>query len=159
MVHLVPMDETEFQAYLRRSLPDYAQDHVQAGNWPVEEALTLAEQQVHGLLPQGLATQDHYLFTLEDPDLGAKVGMLWFMVRWRGGQPEAFVCDIHIEEAFRRRGYATQAFQALEEKARDLGLVGLSLHVFGHNDAARALYEKLGFRAVDLLLAKELGEP
>jgi RimJ/RimL family protein N-acetyltransferase len=37
---------------------------------------------------------------------------------------------------------------------RDLGLPRIMLHVFGHNRPARALYAKLGFEEVDLILSK-----
>ena len=39
-----------------------------------------------------------------------------------------------------------------------MGLAAISLHVFGHNTAARALYEKLGFVTKSVLMSKALGE-
>ncbi len=61
-----------------------------------------------------------------------------------------------IYEDYRRRGYATQALRAIEEKARELGLNNIALHVFGHNDGARVLYEKVGYVVTDFIMAKDL---
>jgi ribosomal protein S18 acetylase RimI-like enzyme len=37
-----------------------------------------------------------------------------------------------------------------------MGLAGIALHVFGHNQSARALYEKLGYAPTNLNLYKPL---
>src|SRR5256885_13290165 len=51
--------------------------------------------------------------------------------------------SIEVDSQFRRRGYAMQAMLRLEDEARGMGLGSIGLHVFGHNTAARPLYEKL----------------
>ncbi len=79
------------------------------------------------------------LFIIEDEATQILVGMLWFAVMEHGGHKGAYVFDIKIDEAFRRRGYGEQAFQALETKVRELGLHTIALHVFGHNHPARAM--------------------
>jgi ribosomal protein S18 acetylase RimI-like enzyme len=151
------MSQTEFEAYLPFAVQDYAQEHVRAGNWSAEKALQLAQESFDGLLPDGPATPNQFLFTIEDETLGEKVGMLWFAVEEREGGPRAFLYDFRIDEAYRRRGYGTQALQALEAKVRELGLTRITLHVFGHNRAAREMYAKLGYEIVDLRLSKTLG--
>jgi len=77
-------------------------------------------------------------------------------VRDHTGKRSAFIYDVRIGEEFQRRGYATQAFQALETLAREMGLAAISLHVFGHNTAARRLYEKLGFITQSVFMAKAI---
>ena len=155
-IDLVPMDETEFQVYTATSIADYAQEHIRTGRWSPEEGLQKAEQQYQELLPDGLASHDQYLFSIRDNVSGEKVGILWFAVQKQGGKTGAFVYDIKIDEQFRRHGYAEQAFLALEEKVRALGLDAISLHVFGHNHAARALYEKLGYVPTNIMMSKKL---
>ncbi|HED03437.1 MAG TPA: GNAT family N-acetyltransferase [Candidatus Fraserbacteria bacterium] len=150
------MSETEFDMYLESSVQDYAQEHVKAGNWNAEKAMQLAEQSFHKLLPDGFATQNQHLLSIEDETLGTKVGILWFAVQDHEAEPRAFVYDVQIYEQFRQRGYGTQAFQALEEKVQKLGLSTITLHVFGHNHAARAMYEKLGYVTIDLIMSKTL---
>ena len=56
----------------------------------------------------------------------------------------------------RRRGYAEQAMLALEKEARRMGAGTIRLHVFGHNSAARPLYEKLGYYPTNIVMAKDL---
>ena len=53
-------------------------------------------------------------------------------------------------------GYGTQALRAVEERASELGAASVELHVFGHNPAARALYEKVGYETMSVVMAKRL---
>ncbi len=128
---------------------------VRSGTWAQEDAPRRARETFDNLLPHGLHTADHYLYTLVAEEEAQPVGLLWFALIRRGPRPEAFIYDIRVDAAFRRRGYATQALQALEERARALGGERIGLHVFAHNKAARALYEKLGYRVTSLWMAKE----
>ena len=59
---------------------------------------------------------------------------------------------------YRRRGYATQAFQQMEEKALEMGINTISLHVFMHNHSARTLYEKLGYEGENEAMVKKLSD-
>ena len=87
---------------------------------------------------------------------GDDVGMLWLAVQEQGGVTKAFVFDVQIYEPFRRQGYGTAAFQAMEEKVNDLGLDTITLHVFGSNHPAREMYKKLGYVETDVMMAKQL---
>jgi RimJ/RimL family protein N-acetyltransferase len=156
MIALIPMIESEYQVYIEQSLQEYAREHVRAGRWNEEEALHQAKQELQEILPQGLHSPDQYLSMIVDEQLGKPVGVLWFALRPRAGQQQAFVYDVVIFEEFRRHGYARRAFELLEERARELGATSIGLHVFGHNGAARQIYEKLGFVATNILLVKKL---
>jgi len=155
-IDLIPMDEADFRTYTSQSVAEYALEHIRNGRWTAEEGLQKAEAEFQQLLPDGLASQDQYLFSIKKKALREQVGILWFGVQKRGGKAEAFVYDIKIEEQFRRRGYAEQAFLALEEKVHALGFDTIGLHVFGHNHAARALYEKLGYVPINIVMSKKL---
>ena len=155
-MRLVPMSEADYTAYLERLLPEYAAEHVRAGNWPAGHAEAMAQAQLQAILPDGVHTPDHYLYLLRVEGETDPVGQLWLGVMRQSGSPRAFIYDIEIYERFRRRGYATQALQAAEDQARELGLNSIALHVFGHNTGARALYEKLGYAVTDLVMAKDL---
>lgn len=61
---------------------------------------------------------------------------------------------IGILPPYRRRGYAMQALRLLEDKIRQQGLEEIRLYVFGHNTPACALYEKMGYAAVSMTMAK-----
>jgi ribosomal protein S18 acetylase RimI-like enzyme len=158
MVWLQRMSEADYQAYLDKAVRNYAQEHVAAGNWLAEEALERAKKQYDDLLPQGTATENQFLFNVMAEAEIEPVGMLWFAAEKREGALKAFLYDIEIYESFRRRGYGEGALLALEEKVRALGLTTISLHVFGHNHSARALYKKHGYVETNVIMAKTLDE-
>lgn len=154
MVRLIPMTEATFEAYLSVSVGEYAAEKVRAGNWAESEALERSAQSYTELLPNGVATPDNYLFTIlagETP-----VGELWFAVRQDGGHRAAFIYDFAINEEHRRQGYAAQALTALEAEVQELGLDRISLHVFGHNQPAISLYQKMGYLATNINMTKRL---
>ena len=157
MVQLIPMMESDLQIYLPNAIEEYAQEHVRAGNWHPSEALQKSEKEFQQLLPDGVASKDQHLFSIVDDTTGTKVGILWFAVRYRASHPYAFVYDFLIYKEFRRHGYGTQAFAVLEERVRELGLDSISLHVFGHNQPAIALYQAAGYEIADLIMTKQLG--
>ncbi len=154
MVGLRPMTEPEFQAFLERSIPDYARDKIQAGTWAAEEAFEKARQAHASLLPQGLSTPRHLLFTIELD--GRPVGNLWLAVEGSPGRASGFIYDVFVEPPYRRRGVGYAALRLLDAEASRLGARTLSLHVFGFNLAARTLYEKLGYEITDVNMTKNL---
>jgi len=146
------MTAEELVAYLARSIPEYAAEHVRTGEWTEAEALERSRADHAALLPEGVASPGHFLRTVHDAGTGRRVGEVWYGLRSVGERPEVYW--IGIDPAFRRRGYAAATFRAVEDEARRLGADRLALHVFGANTGARALYETLGFVPVDLVLAK-----
>lgn len=156
MTYLSPMTETEFSAYLALAIPDFAQGKVEAGQWAPAESLDLSRKVYADLLPQGLATTDHFLFTVRDGDTSDSVGMLWFAAQERGGQRIAFVYDVSIEVQHQRKGHASRAFTAMEAEVQKRGLSGIALHVFGQNTGALALYQKLGYLPTNINMFKQL---
>ena len=156
MIRLVPMTETEYPAYLESDIQRYAEEQVKAGNWHPSEALERSRREHQQLLADGLATPNQYIFSLQDEETGLKVGAIWFAVDDKRLRPSAFVYDFVIYDEFRRKGYGTQALRALENKIKELGVNKISLHVFGHNHAARALYDKVGYAVTGILMSKEL---
>jgi len=152
MIRLRPMGEAEFAAYREHALDDYSRPgHI--GNWPSAE---VAAREFHRQLPQGLTTPDQHLLAIDETASVRCVGFLWLAVRQRGTGPEAFIFDLVILPAFRRRGFAEDAMLELEVYVRRLGLTQISLHVFEHNTVASALYDKLGFVAFNNRLIKKL---
>ena len=150
------MAQAEFLAFVEETVPAYAADKVACGQWREAEALALSRKELAELLPQGLATPGHHLYTLHDAASGDAVGRLWIAEQARGGATIAYVYDIAVFPAHQRTGHATRAFEALEDKVRSLGLAGIALHVFGHNHGAHALYDKLGYRATNIHMFKDL---
>ncbi|MEO6835514.1 MAG: GNAT family N-acetyltransferase [Candidatus Tumulicola sp.] len=54
-----------------------------------------------------------------------------------------------VRASWRRRGIGKALLERSCTWAGEHGLPALSLHVFPHNDAARALYRKAGFREIE----------
>jgi ribosomal protein S18 acetylase RimI-like enzyme len=153
---LRPMAQAEYAEWLKATIPAYAADKVASGQWSEDESLNRSTKEHEELLPQGLTTPDNFLYTIEDSD-GTPVGVLWFAVKSRFNSRVAYVYDVEIQPHQRRKGHAYQAFCALEQEVRRLGLSGIALHVFGHNTDAQALYTKLGFRPTNINLFKPVG--
>ena len=156
MVDLQPMSPVEFEVYLERSVAEYAEDKVKAGNWPQEDALERSRQEFKKYLPQGLDTPDNFLCTLIERETGANVGMIWYASMPGSTAPAWFIYDFYVNPEQRRRGYAAQALAALEERARVQGIRAIALHVFGHNTTARALYEKMGYEITNINMVRRI---
>jgi ribosomal protein S18 acetylase RimI-like enzyme len=152
---LRPITEGEYVSWLETVVPEYAGDKVASGQWSKESALDLSLKEYAELLPHGKDTENSYLYTVVGTE-GEPVGTLWFVVQERANQRIAYVYDILIAPAYRRRGHACRAFQALEQKVAQLGLSGIALHVFGHNHGAQALYVKLGYVATNINMFKSV---
>ena len=148
------MNESEFLAFLAKDIQDYADEKVRAGNWPPDDALQRSREAHDKLLPKGLETPNHHLFTIEFD--AQPVGRVWLSSDPKAAGGAGFIYDLYVGEPFRRRGIARQALLLLEEEALRLGLKSLALHVFGHNAAARALYETLGYSVTNVNMAKPL---
>jgi RimJ/RimL family protein N-acetyltransferase len=155
-VTLFELDEAPYRKYCESLIRDYAADKVRAGVWSPEEAEGKSANELVGLLPDGLATPDHYLYSVEDQSVPAEIGILWISTRDTGVGRSVWIYDIIVYEKFRRRGYASRILHLAEDRARELGADKIELHVFGHNHAAQALYVKSGFRPTDIVMSKPL---
>lgn len=157
-IRLVPLSDADFDTYLERDIRLYAEENVRAGYWSEAEALDKSRKAHERLLPEGLATKNHYLFAIQEAATGVTVGSLWLMADRETERPTGFIFDLFVDEPYRRKGYARQAMLALEREAHELGLTSLGLHVFAHNPAAFALYQSLGYQVKSLNMTKLLGK-
>jgi len=153
MVELFPMTPAEFEAYREYALDDYTRAGRQ-GTWP---SAKVAQEQFEKLLPEGLKTTNQHLLSIKTGDSSSLVGFIWLTVIHRHTGPEAFILDFVIFPESRRQGYGTEALLRAERYALNLGVESLSLNVFSHNQAAQALYEKMGFRPTNIRMSKRIG--
>jgi ribosomal protein S18 acetylase RimI-like enzyme len=155
-VRFVPFDEAAFEAWLLHAIPAYALEHIEDGTWAPAEAVLRSQEAHESLLPQGLATPGHefvHLAVTGEPD---PVGFLWWAETESAGVRGAYVYGLEVEAHARRRGIARAALRELERRARARGWRFISLHVFGHNRAARGLYEQVGFEPTNITMRKSL---
>jgi ribosomal protein S18 acetylase RimI-like enzyme len=154
MTKLIPMTQTEYDAFLARLIPEYAEENVRAGYWHESEALEKSRKETDSLLPKGLQSENHYLYTLYDGDQA--VGVIWMRANFDRPTKSGFIFELYIEERFRGKGYGKQAMLLIEEKARELGLKSIGLHVFASNQVARNLYECIGYQSTSINMTKPL---
>ena len=152
---LQPMSAAQHHAWRTDAIADYAAGKIAARQWRPADAQQLAQKEFEALLPHGIDTPDHFLMTMVDAQQRA-VGVLWFAIVQRLDQRVAYVYDVTVAQPYRRQGHAARAFLALQDDAKQRGLAGIALHVFGQNTGARAMYDKLGFAPTNLNLFKPL---
>jgi RimJ/RimL family protein N-acetyltransferase len=155
-VELIHFSPDVFVNYLERLLVHYAADKIKAGNVSPQNAEEQIRKEIAQLLPEGLQTPHHTFFEICEPDSGGIAGILWIFYNPDDRRSQAFIYDIEIFDAYRRRGIATQTLLALEDHLRKLGAKRIGLHVFGFNTEAQALYLKLGYEVTNIQMAKQL---
>lgn len=153
---LKPMTRAEYEDYRQHSIPNYARNKVESGEWAEETSMEQAAEVYDELLPDGVDTPGHYLFQIIDEWDEVPVGVIWIASRDRAGQQAAYIYDVFIKPEYQSKGHASRAIKAVQDKALDMGLPGIGLHVFGHNENARRLYEKLGYEPVNVFMYKRL---
>ena len=154
MLEFVGMDAREFKAYRLRAIEDYTRESILSGKWSPDTAAGLTAKMIGDLLPDGLDTENHFLYSLMDREVDTVIGAIWFGIIAGGG---IYLFDLIVYEQYRRRGYGTEAMRRLEIIAAGLGGQRILLNVFRRNRPAVALYDKLGYQTVNMLMEKELG--
>jgi ribosomal protein S18 acetylase RimI-like enzyme len=155
MIRLEAMDETTFQAWKEAAIRDYAQEKVEAGNWPVGGALERANAEFAALLPDGRATVGHEFRSIVN-QAGERVGATWFVPEDRPFGRVMYIYDIAVDPAHRRKGYAQAVLGEIETFAGEQSCVGVQLHVFGGNTGARQLYLRAGYVETNVTMLKRV---
>jgi ribosomal protein S18 acetylase RimI-like enzyme len=136
-----PMTAAEFPAWQERSIIGYAR-LATAQDPPTDAAVAISRKGFIALLPDGLATDGHELWTLRQRD--RHVATLWL----GNSKEETYVYDVEVDESMRGKGFGRQIMYVAEQRAMALGLPQVRLNVHEHNQVAVQLYWKLGYRPV-----------
>ena len=156
LVTLVEMTEPEFAKWKEQAVAEYAADRVRAGNDTEDGAVDRSRKEFDSFLRDGLKSKGHHLFTVVDESSKQKIGVVWYGDAPGGRTDMVWIYDIRIDENQRGRGYGTAVLALVEERARELGKNRIGLQVFGHNEGAHRLYEKIGYKATNIAMAKDL---
>jgi GNAT superfamily N-acetyltransferase len=156
MVVFADMPESEFAAWKEMAIVEYAADKMKAGNDTAEGGVERSRREFESLLPDGLKTRGHHIMAVVDETTGQRIGRIWYADPPGPRSDMLWIYDIEIDSTQRGKGYGTAALKLTEQKARELGKKRMGLHVFAHNPRARELYEKLGYKATNISMAKEL---
>src|SRR5829696_6634631 len=111
-VRLVELGDAPYHDYSKALVRDYAADKVRAGTWSQAEAEGRAARDVDGLLPEGPATQGHFLYSVRDDSTDADVGIVWFALRMdlrHHYQGELQAQRLRLPHAGARRGQGQRA--------------------------------------------------
>ena len=155
MFRLDPMDEETFQAWRAATKREYAAEKVKAGNYPEANADELAEAEFAKLLPNGRMTAGHEIRSMVN-EAAEKVGYAWFTIENREVGRVVFIYDLAVDSAHRRHGYARLALAEIDAYAREHDCLGVMLHVFGDNEAARQLYRSAGYLETNVIMLKRV---
>jgi ribosomal protein S18 acetylase RimI-like enzyme len=98
-------------------------------------------------------TRDPDLFLVAEED-GRVVGVI--IGAWDGRR--GWLHHLAVHPAYRRQGIATQLVHEVEQRLKAKGCLKVNLLLFRDNEAARLLYERLGYTVMSPLVAmgKEL---
>ncbi len=117
------------------------------------------ERQRRGLELMLVAPERRCVLVAEEA--GAVVGMVTaqLLVSTAEGAPSALVEDMVVDEAARGRGVGRRLIQALEAWARARGATRLQLLADRDNHSALRFYERMGWRATQLVCWRRGGAP
>ena len=153
-VVLVDLTEAECDEFIREDIAGYAEQLAAGEAMPLAAATERAHDE---LLPRlrkehaSAVANGHRRFTAVGAD-GTSVGWLWVTPPEPGMPTEsAFLYQILVKPASRRRGYGQGMLAALEDALAADGIVELRLNVFDTNERAKALYSRAGYDLVRAL--------
>jgi ribosomal protein S18 acetylase RimI-like enzyme len=150
-VTLRAMTDEEFAVWFEHTQVGYAAAIGPARALTPEQALVQSRKETAELLPDGLATKEHLIWSACTAD-GTVVGNLWIRAR----KPVPFIFNIEVSEDQRGHGYGRAIMLAGEGECRSRGFDRLELNVFGDNSTAIALYDSLGYVTVAQQMRKDL---
>lgn len=153
-ITLVPIPAERFPAWQERCHAEYTADLIAAGETP-EAADRHATDSLERAFPTGSATADNAMFDLVHETKGT-VGYLWIGSDTSDDASAWWVWDVVVEPRFRGEGFGRAAMLLAEDLARAAGARTLGLSVFGHNEAARGLYESVGYETTTVKMRKRL---
>jgi len=145
-VTIRPMTGDEFERFCQWSIEQQAAELMKEQDLPRETARKETAEEVAGMLPDGLHTAHNHFLTIMAAD--ENVGFLWTIHEETEGRKQCFLCDFAIWESKRRNGYGAAALHLAEQEAAKAGCLESVLFVSEKNAAARALYEKCGYRVL-----------
>jgi ribosomal protein S18 acetylase RimI-like enzyme len=147
-VKLAPMTPDELEDFIHEEIWDCSRGHLRDGSWPRSESLALARAELAGVTEsqRAAATSERQRLLTAHSQNGETVGWLWVKLPppgpWDGS---AFLCQMTVARAHRRRGYGRAMLAALEAALAAAGLTELRMNVWEENAPAKALYDAAGY--------------
>jgi len=153
-IRLVPINAQQFPSWRQRCHAEYKADLIAAGETE-DVADRHSADSLDRAFPADAPTADNAVFHLTH-DTDGTVGYLWIGRDSSGDPASWWVWDVVVEPEHRGKGYGRAAMRLAEDHARAAGARTLGLSVFGHNVAARGLYESVGYETTTVKMRKHL---
>lgn len=104
-----------------------------------------------------IGLEGHKLLLIEDGgEIAAFLYGFLYEIPGMFAKPVAILDALYVEEAYRRKGCATQLISAFKAFAAESGVCRVELKVLTDNETALHLYEKLQFNETKKYMAMEL---
>lgn len=152
-INFSPMTNDDLAAYLRKSIPEYAYDQVQAGNWSSTEAINRSRAEFDQMIPQGLETPNAVLVNVL-MNAETKIGMMWYYIDPEKPVPTIYLLDFFLFPQFKSKGLEKSVLNGLEDAAKAGGARRIELQIFAHRANDLKMYLESGFSQTSILLAK-----
>ncbi|GAA3346437.1 hypothetical protein GCM10020358_57430 [Amorphoplanes nipponensis] len=153
---LVEMDRGDFARRRAPMIASYARAIAAPRGLTEAEAAAEAARDVAEQLPRGPRTRGQFMRKALVG--GAEVGWIWVSLPGTTRPDSAWISDVEVDPPFRRRGYAAAIITAAEAELASRGVRRIGLNVFGDNDTARRLYDRLGYELTAQQRARVLTE-
>ncbi|WP_436536383.1 GNAT family N-acetyltransferase [Actinoplanes sp. HUAS TT8] len=145
-MQLRPMTPASFARRRAEMITQFALATAELAGTTRAAAEDAAARDTDASLPDGPRTPDELLRTAWS---GAdEVGWIWASLPGRVMPDLAWINEVVVDAGFRRRGFGAAIVRAMEAELAARGATRVGLNVFGGNDVARRLYERLGYRVV-----------
>jgi ribosomal protein S18 acetylase RimI-like enzyme len=154
-----PGDDADWPA-LGRALADLQDFERDIVGYPLRPGREIWQNYLADL--RARLSDDHSIFVVAEADKNI-VGVLAGYVHQAGDQlvdpafdRSAYISDLFVQSAWRRRGVGTALMRAFEQTMRGNGLQWLSVCVKSRNTMAREAYRSYGFEDYETILTKRL---
>jgi len=114
--------------------------------------ITRDPKEFNKLLPEGVKSKGNFIYSIFHDQ--QRVGMIWLAHPYK--EDEGYIYDFNILDNYQGHGYGKEAMKEIEKIAKKLGMTKIELHVFGQNQVARNLYEKMGYEITNVIMAKSM---
>jgi len=151
------MQDDDLTAYLRKSIPEYAYDQTQAGNWSAAEAVNRSRAEFDQMLPEGLSTPNTVLANVMLND-NEKIGMVWYYIYPEKPIPTIYLIDLFLFPQFKGKGFEKTLLSGLEQVFKAAGARRIELQIFAHRVDDLKMYIESGFSQTSVLLAKNIAD-
>jgi ribosomal protein S18 acetylase RimI-like enzyme len=157
-IRLRPLQSDEFPGFLELLRVEYVRGLVEEAGMTYADAEEKAAADHGSLFPDRTPQPQHRISIVEDAVTGERTGHVFWAPRQPPGSAgkRAYLYELFIDEPFRGRGLGRRALELFEAEARDEGLPGIDLNVWGGNQTARDLYRSAGFDERAVFMSKEL---